>query len=541
MGFFLNAFLLEVAGVEPSQAGTLLLVAKLVDAVADPFIGWASDRTRTRWGRRKVWIAVSMVPLSVAYFVIWIVPPGIAEDAKFWYYLCMLVLLSVAISCVTLPASALAPELTENYDERTSLMVFKVGAFSVATIVATFAHSMLVEAFPAAPPALALPAADPASLLAMLPAVEAPAPRNVSSACANATASESAAINYELGYLVSALVWAILSLVPLVLLLFLVPERTSAAREKPAVRRDGSIRRKTMTVLQSLLSMVRNRAFICVMLVYLFSQLAIQFVQNNLYLWTKYVLLREEWFSYLLLVLLGTSFLMLPLWELASQRWGKRLIYVVGVVVLLAALVWLFFAEWQPMELRDVLCWFAVSPGRHGGGVGCSIVIPISQAAIAGVALSALLLIPVAMFPDVIERDELETGMRREGIYYSFFVFFQKMALAFALAISNFILERSGYISPELAGCSTPAQPGAVKLALAIMLGPIPAGILLLSLVALWFYPITKETHLRTLAQLDEQRKQRALVTTDNEATHASRSAEAEPEPNRSAIDFDAN
>jgi GPH family glycoside/pentoside/hexuronide:cation symporter len=128
--------------------------------------------------------------------------------------------------------------------------------------------------------------------------------------------------------------------------------------------------------------------------------------------------------------------------------------------------------------------------------------------------MSALLLIPASMFPDVIERDELETGMRREGVYYSFFVFFQKMALAGALAISGFILGGSGYVSPEVAGCtyvvtvlslffppltslySSPVQPDSVRLALAIMIGPVPCGMLLITLIGLYFYPITKGNNL---------------------------------------------
>ncbi len=131
------------------------------------------------------------------------------------------------------------------------------------------------------------------------------------------------------------------------------------------------------------------------------------------------------------------------------------------------------------------------------------------------------------MFPDVIERDELATGQRREGIYYSFFVFFQKVALAGALAVSNFVLSGVGYLSPETAGCATPDQTDTVRLALGIMIGPVPAAILSLSLVALWFYPITKENHLHTLQQLEDERKRRALVTTDSEATHRSRDTEA--------------
>lgn len=489
-GFYLNAFLLEVAGIPAGTAGILLLLAKIVDAVLDPIIGYASDRTVTRCGRRKIWVAIAMLPLCVSYVALWIVPDFDALN-KSAYYGGMIIIYSALLSCVALPIAALAPELTENYDERTSLMVFKVAVFSIAIISGTFIHSLLVEAFPGAevvPPALnstsnvTNPYCPPLGV--------------------NGTQIVERSVNYQLGYLVSGFLWAIVALIPLVLLLIFVPERPSK-KLKPHIRRDGSVRRKNMSVVEGFMTMVRNRAFVCVMLVYLSSQLAIQFIQNNLFLWTKYVLLREEWFSYLLLVLLGTSFLVLPFWERVARRIGKPKVYAIGAFIVMIMMNYAFVMEWMPQLAKDVTIWMT--------------------AAVTGVGISALFLIPVSMFPDVIERDELETGVRREGIYYSFFVFFQKVALAGALAISNFILAGAGYVSPETAGCSTPVQSDKVKLILGVMLGPIPCGIVLLSLIALYFYPITKENHLHTLKLLDEQRKAKALVTTDNEATVRSR------------------
>ena len=128
MGFYLNPFLLEVAGLAPSSTAILLLVAKLSDAVTDPLIGWASDRTITRWGRRKIWVAPSILPLSAVYVAIWLVPP-FSTEGKLGYYFAMLILfrcrvyfkfdwshfyffLSIVVTMCTLPLNALGPELT---------------------------------------------------------------------------------------------------------------------------------------------------------------------------------------------------------------------------------------------------------------------------------------------------------------------------------------------------------------------------------------------------------------------------------------------
>ena len=161
MGFYLNPFFLEVAGVPAGLAGTILLVAKLVDAVTDPLIGIASDRTRSRFGRRKIWIAVFVIPLAAFYVAVWLVPNTSSDGAKVAYYMTILIFLSCTLSCVHLPYSSLAPELTENYDERTSLMVFKVGVFSIATIATTFAHSMIIEAFSSFVPYSTINGTDP--------------------------------------------------------------------------------------------------------------------------------------------------------------------------------------------------------------------------------------------------------------------------------------------------------------------------------------------------------------------------------------------
>jgi GPH family glycoside/pentoside/hexuronide:cation symporter len=105
----------------------------------------------------------------------------------------------------------------------------------------------------------------------------------------------------------------------------------------------------------------------------------------------------------------------------------------------------------------------------------------------------------------VIELDELQTGQRREGIFYGFFVFLQKMGLSLGLFISGWVLDFAGYIK-AIPGQPEPAQPANVLLALRVLVGPAGAAILLLSFVAVYLYPITKEKHAEILAQLKAKR-----------------------------------
>jgi len=126
-------------------------------------------------------------------------------------------------------------------------------------------------------------------------------------------------------------------------------------------------------------------------------------------------------------------------------------------------------------------------------------------AAMAGIGISVGYLVPWSMVPDVVELDELETGQRREGIFYGFFVFLQKLGLALGLFVSGWVLELSGYINAT-AGNPNPVQPASALLAMRVLIGPVSAVILLLSFLAVRAYPITREKHAEIRAELAKRK-----------------------------------
>ena len=124
----------------------------------------------------------------------------------------------------------------------------------------------------------------------------------------------------------------------------------------------------------------------------------------------------------------------------------------------------------------------------------------------AGIGFGVMFFIPHSLFPEVIEIDELETGERREGIYYSFFVFFQKLGLALSLAMSNYILSLTGFISSNNEN-PVVIQPYSAKLALRIMVSFAPVVVLLISFIPLYFFPINKRLHEENLKLLREKKE----------------------------------
>jgi GPH family glycoside/pentoside/hexuronide:cation symporter len=79
--FFLLVFYTDGVLIAPALAGSALLVGKIYDAVNDPIFGWISDRTRSRFGKRRVYMIFGALPLAVSIVLLWRMPPGMSEVA----------------------------------------------------------------------------------------------------------------------------------------------------------------------------------------------------------------------------------------------------------------------------------------------------------------------------------------------------------------------------------------------------------------------------------------------------------------------------
>ena len=129
---FVPRFYTDEVGVSVGVVGGLLLFGRIVDAVTDPAIGWLSDRTRTRWGRRRPWLAIAAVPLVVSAGLLYVPPSLSRTGSTVWFAVCFLAM-AVLSTAVLVPYRALGPELTADFEERTRLFGLREGALVVGT------------------------------------------------------------------------------------------------------------------------------------------------------------------------------------------------------------------------------------------------------------------------------------------------------------------------------------------------------------------------------------------------------------------------
>lgn len=123
--YFLLLFYAQVIGVDARLVSLAILIALIADAFSDPIVGYWSDNLRSRWGRRHPFMYAAAIPISVSFYFIWNPPIGWSEQALFWYIVVLAIIIRTFITFYETPSAALAPELTEDYDERSSLLSFR--------------------------------------------------------------------------------------------------------------------------------------------------------------------------------------------------------------------------------------------------------------------------------------------------------------------------------------------------------------------------------------------------------------------------------
>ncbi|NNE62666.1 MAG: MFS transporter, partial [Gammaproteobacteria bacterium] len=114
--------LVKGLGISPLLWGILFFVPRLVDAITDPVMGFISDNTRSRWGRRKPYIFIGSIITGLSYMVMWQVYPENSEIYNFTYFLLTSIVFYIGLTIFSTPYVAMAYETSNDYHERTRLM-----------------------------------------------------------------------------------------------------------------------------------------------------------------------------------------------------------------------------------------------------------------------------------------------------------------------------------------------------------------------------------------------------------------------------------
>ena len=457
--FFLLFFFTEVVGLSPGQAGSILLLGRLWDAINDPLIGILSDATpnRPRWGRRYPWLIGAAIPLGLVCALQWWVPP-LSSGGHFAYYSIISIIAFALYTAIQIPFTALAAELTQDYNQRTQLMSFK-SAFNILGSIVGLIIAQVIFGLVEQPK-------DQYGLLGIVLG----------------------------GLIVGGLAIAILGTQSHYQQLY--EHQVKADPPSPLGKGeqvDGehhSLRALSQTSPfprgtegdRLLHSLLRNVPFRWLIGLYLCSWVGIQTTAAVLpYFVTGWMKLPEQHFIQMALTVQLASIFAIPLWSQLAQRTSKQRIYLLGA----------------PLAILGLLGLFAVQPGQ--------VPLMYGSGGLLGLGLSTFYLVPFAMLPDVIDLDAVENpaGPRREGLFTSVMVFLQKTALAIALFLVTALLDHSGWVTAN-AGADAIAQPESALFAIRCLMGPLPALTIVGGMVCAWLYPLTRKQHDQIVRRLTE-------------------------------------
>jgi GPH family glycoside/pentoside/hexuronide:cation symporter len=123
--FFLLLYYNQVLGLPEAWVGFGIMLALVLDGVFDPLVGYVSDHLRSGWGRRHPLMYGAALPVAASYWLLWNPPEGLSPSRLLAYFVGVSVLVRMAIAVYEIPSASLVPELTDHYDERTSILSYR--------------------------------------------------------------------------------------------------------------------------------------------------------------------------------------------------------------------------------------------------------------------------------------------------------------------------------------------------------------------------------------------------------------------------------
>jgi len=435
-------FLVSVVGLEPKLSGIVILVGRIWDSINDPLVGMISDRIDTRWGRRRPFLLFGAVPFGFSFLLLFIVPPIESDVGLAIYYGIVYLLFDTMYTIINVPYSALTPELSEDYDERSSLAGWRMATALLAALIASATFKLLAE--------------------------------NLIGNWLEESIGLTGAL--RTGYAISAAIWAImLTISPLILFKNIEESRDIPPDKDP------------LNPVRVFKEVFANRPFRIAATVYLLSFTTADIVVT-VFVWflVYYVGVDPGFDSIVMGAVLAIGIVTIPVTVRLMRRFGKRNTFIGSMLIF--SIVLIIMSQIPPGGQNYVL----------------------AAALVAGFGYGAANVIPWAMVADVVEEDELRTGKRREGIYAGYLVFFRKLATAVAIFAVTQVLSFTGFRAGTGGALETVEQPEQALLALRILVGVVPALMLILAVLAVRGYPLTREAHAEIRRKLAIKRLERA-------------------------------
>ncbi|MCB9305081.1 MAG: MFS transporter [Lewinellaceae bacterium] len=385
LGVF-SFFLLTAFGMDPFLAGLLGGLPRIYDAISDPIMGYISDNTKSRWGRRRPYIFAGAILSGVLFAVLWQLDSDNSQAYNFWYFLVFSLIYLTGNTIFSTPLIGLGYEMTFDYNERTRLMGFSQTISQFAWMIVPWfwvliANPDLFDTQAEGVRTLSIFVGAACLLLGILPAIFC---KEVDQA--NLQNRDEITLKNLLKNLKS-----------------LVRNMVLISKNKPFMKLCGA----TFLVFNGFQMVATFSYFIIVF--YLFGG--------------KYDAAGNwpAWFS--TISAFATAFLIIPVITWMSNRWGKRRAFIISTAISIVG----YLIKWWGFNPENP--WLMFVP------------VPLMAFGIGG-----LFTLMMSMTADVCDLDELNNGMpRKEGTFGAIYWWMVKLGQGLALVLGGLVLKSVGF------------------------------------------------------------------------------------------------
>ncbi|HEX3045572.1 MAG TPA: MFS transporter [Bacillota bacterium] len=276
IAFWLMNYLTDTVGLAAGLAGTALMVGKIWDAVVDPAIGYISDRTNTRWGRRRPYIFIGGIATCLAMILMFTNPKLANQNLLFIWAIIAYSLLCLAGSCITIPYSSLTPELTVGYHERTVLNSYRMSFAVIGTLIGAGTALPILGFFK----------------------------------------------DKSAGFAALGVIYGLITMVVSLITFYSVKEPAVTAG-KPKI---GG--------LKSYFLAFKNVPYLLILFPWVCNMIATTIMSGMLIYYFKYIYHAGDSTTLAMLILLASTMLFIPVWVYVSRKIGKKLCYALGMALI---------------------------------------------------------------------------------------------------------------------------------------------------------------------------------------------------------------
>lgn len=400
-------YLTTVMKIEPAAAGTMVAAARLVDAFSDPLMGWMTDRTRSRWGRRRPWLLLGSFVCGLGMPLVFSTHVVGTGSGMTLVTMAALIVYSLGFTIFNVPYLTMPVEMTRDRLQRLDLMSFRSVFMMLGAVAGSTGAPLLVQKL-----------------------------------------GRDADAFMTLGLVAGVGVFVVM------IVTFLGTSGVHAEAEEVPLAR--------VSVLDQMRAVLDNRPFMTMVGIKLLQFVALSAERTTSAFFVVMVLKRDfSLLAQLGIATLVSTLVFIPFFRWVGQHVTKRLGLAIGIVG----------------EVLATLSWIYATPED-------SEIFFIARGVMSGIFGSAILLFSQAMWLDTIDYDRDRSGLRREGLYTSLYVFIERLGYSFGALFLGFLLQWMNF-DKDL---PLEQQPASAEFAVMVSQVAIPVAAYGLALGFLWFY-----------------------------------------------------